>query len=243
MKPYALSLENVYVAYNSTIVLSNLCATVPQGTMVAILGPNGAGKTTFIKTIIGLLQPLAGVITCIGLPFTQYQHHLAYIPQRMAVDWDFPIHARDVVLMGCYKRLGIIRRPSQNDITRAYELLEHVDMLMHAHTPIAELSGGQQQRIFLARALMQNATLLFLDEPFTGIDIKSEQKIMSTLHDLQKEGKTVFVVHHDLACVPLHFDWTILLNGSTIASGPTSTTLTPTNITIAYNNRTVLPYV
>ena len=236
MKPFALNAYNVYVAYNNNLVLSNLHATIPQGVMVAIIGPNGAGKTTFIKTVIGLLQPLAGVITCLDVPFSQYRHHLAYIPQRMTVDWDFPIHVKDIVLMGCYKRLGLIRRPTQADIMHAYEALEQVGMQVYAHTPIAQLSGGQQQRIFLARALMQDASLLFLDEPFIGIDIATERKIISILLTLRTQGKTIFVVHHDLASVREYFDWVLFLNTTTVACGPIETTFIPQHIATTYGH-------
>lgn len=215
-------------------------AAIPQGAMVAIIGPNGAGKTTFIKTVLGLIQPLAGTITCLGLPFSEYRHHLAYIPQRLSVDWDFPVHVIDVVLMGCYKQLGIMRRPSTEHITQALNILDMVGLSKYAHTPIARLSGGQQQRVFLARAFMQDASLLFLDEPFIGIDITTERKIITLLHEQQKVGKTVFIVHHDVTSVREYFDWVLLLNRSTIACGPTTATYTPELISATYGNKEIL---
>lgn len=239
MKPFALNAHNVYVAYNNNIILSNIQAEIPQGTMVAIIGPNGAGKTTFLKTVMGLLQPLAGVITCLGLPFMHYQHHLAYIPQRMSVDWDFPVHVIDVVLMGCYKRVGLICRPTQADRMQAFEVLEQVDMLTYANTPIAQLSGGQQQRVFLARALMQDVSLLFLDEPFIGIDIATEQKIIAILHALRNQGRTIFVVHHDLTSVREYFDWVLLLNTTTVAYGPVQTTFISEHISSTYSHKEI----
>jgi len=242
MTPFALNAHNVYVAYNNSIILSNVTVAIPQGTMTAIIGPNGAGKTTFIKTVVGLLQPLAGNITCFGLPFSEYQHHIAYIPQRMTVDWDFPIHVKDVVLMGCYKKLGLMRRPTQAHIMRAFEILEQVGMLAYAHIPIAQLSGGQQQRVFLARALMQEASLIFLDEPFIGIDMATERKIVAILHELRSQGKTIFVVHHDLTSAREYFDWVLLLNTTTIACGPIATTFTPEYITHTYGH-SELPHV
>lgn len=239
MKPFALNAHSLYVAYNNNLILKNIVATIPQGTMVAIVGPNGAGKTTFIKTVIGLMQPIAGKITCLGMSFKEYRHHLAYIPQRMTVDWDFPMHVKDVVLMGSYKRLGVIQRPSHADIIRALEVLDLVDMAFYADTPIAQLSGGQQQRVFLARALMQNATLLFLDEPFVGVDMATERKIIALLRNLQNQGKTIFIVHHDLASVREYFDWVMLLKNTIIASGPVTTTFIPDFITTTYGHKDI----
>jgi len=217
----ALNVTHLTVKYHKEIVLSNLSVTVPQGVMVGIIGPNGAGKTTFIKSILGLIPTHAGSVAFFGDSFTKMRHKIAYVAQRMTVDWDFPITVFDMVLMGCYGALGWLKRPGKHEYNRVYEALEKVGLTAVAHRPIGELSGGQQQRAFLARALVQQADLYFLDEPFAAVDMVSEKIIVTLFKDLCAQGKTVIVVHHDVTTALLYFDWVLLLNKTCIAYGLT----------------------
>jgi manganese/zinc/iron transport system ATP- binding protein len=220
-RPSALLVEQLSVNYDKTPVLWDISLKIPQGQVVGIVGPNGAGKSTFIKTVLGLVEPLAGHIEFFGEPLAKVRGQLAYVPQRESVDWDFPITVRDLVLMGRYGRLGLFRWPRQADKAAAEHYLDKVGMRSYAERQISQLSGGQQQRVFIARALLQEAEILFLDEPFSGIDMATEKVIMDLLQELKKEGKTLFVVHHDLNRIERYFDWLILLNMRLVAAGPT----------------------
>ncbi len=201
---------------------------------MAIVGPNGAGKTTLIKAMLGLIRPVSGRVLIHGQPYVSNKQAVAYVPQRGSVDWDFPTTAFDVVLMGTYGQLGWIRRPGLRQKEAAREALQKVGMWDFADRQISQLSGGQQQRVFLARALVQEAPVYFMDEPFQGVDAVTEKAVVELLRELRAQGRTVLVVHHDLATVPEYFDWTTLLNVRRIASGPTSEIFTPENIAIAY---------
>ncbi|BDC35304.1 hypothetical protein Noda2021_12620 [Candidatus Dependentiae bacterium Noda2021] len=169
MNKPVLEINHLTVAYQQTPVLWDVCASIPKGVLLAIVGPNGAGKTTIIKTILGLIKPLAGTISIMGKPSHTQRHAIAYVPQRATIDWDFPVTVLDVVLMGCYAQLGWIKRPGPTHIQKAQEALKLVDMLEYENRPINTLSGGQQQRVFLARALMQDAPIYVMDEPFVGL--------------------------------------------------------------------------
>lgn len=223
----ALRVDQLTVNYDQTPVLWDLTFSIPQGKLVGVIGPNGAGKSTLIKTVLGLVTPLTGQIEFLGFPLKKVRRRVAYVPQRESVDWDFPITVRDLVLMGRYGRLGLLRWPRQADRAAADHYLDKVGMGAYADRQISQLSGGQQQRVFLARALLQEADLFFLDEPFSGIDMATEKAIMELLHQLKTEGKTVFVVHHDLNTVEQYFDWLILLNMRLIAAGPTAEVFNP----------------
>jgi manganese/zinc/iron transport system ATP- binding protein len=201
---------------------------------VGIIGPNGAGKTTFIKTALGLLQPISGNVEFFGHSLEKERQRIAYVPQRESVDWDFPITVRDLVLMGRYGRLGLFKHPRQADFAAVELYLDKVGMKEYANRQINELSGGQQQRVFLARALIQEADLYLMDEPFVGIDLTSKSVIMSLLHELVREGKTVFVVHHELDHIESYFDWLIMLNIRLIACGSVKETFTEENLAAAY---------
>lgn len=214
-------------------VLEDVSVTIPQGVMCGIIGPNGAGKTTFIKAILDLIPVAAGNIKILGTSLQDARQRIAYIPQRSSVDWDFPITVFDMVLMGCYGKLGWFRRPSAIDHDDVHKALKVVGLESYAHASIGTLSGGQQQRAFLARALMQDAHIYFLDEPFAGVDITTEHIIINLFKKLRDEGKTVIVVHHDLFTAPTYFDYVMLLNKSCVASGPTEQVLTQ-----AYLNQT-----
>lgn len=221
-QPEALQVYQLSVNYDKTPVLWDISLAVPTGTLVGIVGPNGAGKSTFIKTVLGLVKPISGKVEFFGMPLKEARGRIAYVPQRESVDWDFPITVRDLVLMGRYGRLGLFHWPRQADWAAADHYLEKVGMLQYAHRQINQLSGGQQQRAFLARALLQEADIYFMDEPFAGIDLATETVIMNLLRQLKSQGKTVFVVHHDLNTVEDYFDWAILLNMRLVACGPLS---------------------
>jgi len=235
--PNALEVRDLTMAYRDKPVLWDIDLTVPSGILMAIVGPNGAGKTTLIKAILSLLNPAAGQVRIFGRSYQEQRHLVGYVPQRGSVDWDFPTSVLDVVLMGRYGSLGWIKRPGRDDRQLAQEALEKVGMVQLASRQINQLSGGQQQRVFLARALVQQADLYFMDEPFQGVDAKTERAIIEILKDLRSSGKTVVAVHHDLQTVPEYFDWVTLLNVRCIASGPVQETFTDQNLRTAYGGR------
>jgi manganese/zinc/iron transport system ATP- binding protein len=218
-------------------VLWDVDLDVPEGVLMAIVGPNGAGKSTLIKTILGLVEPAAGQVLIYGRPFEEQRGLVGYVPQRGSVDWDFPTNALDVVMMGLYRRLGWVRRPGRAERETAMQALEKVGMADFAARQISQLSGGQQQRVFLARALVQDARVYFMDEPFAGVDATTERAIIALLRDLRAAGKTVVVVHHDLQTVPEYFDWVTLLNVRRIGSGPVGEVFTEDNLRRAYGGR------
>ncbi len=230
----ALEVTDLTVAYGEKPVLWDVDLTVPRGVLMAVVGPNGAGKTTLLKAALGLVKPVAGQVKILGEPFAASRKRVAYVPQRGSVDWDFPTSVLDVVLMGTYARLGWFRRPGRRERADAAAAIEQVGLTEFAHRQIKQLSGGQQQRVFLARALVQHADVYVMDEPFQGVDATTEQAILELLQRLRAEGKTVVVVHHDLATVRATFDWVTLLNVRKIASGPVTTTFTDENLRRAY---------
>ena len=233
----ALEITDLTVAYQEKPVLWDIDLAVPGGILMAVVGPNGAGKTTMIKSILGLLKPAAGQVLIFGRPYVEQRRLVGYVPQRGSVDWDFPTSALDVVMMGRYGALGWIKRPGQKERQLALEALAKVGMADYADRQISQLSGGQQQRVFLARALVQDAQIYFMDEPFQGVDATTERAIVTLLQDLRAAGKTVIVVHHDLQTVPEYFDWVTLLNVRRIASGPVETAFTAENLRLAYGGR------
>jgi manganese/zinc/iron transport system ATP- binding protein len=232
-----ITVEDLTVAYRDEPVLWDVDVTVPEGTLMAIVGPNGAGKSTLIKTVLGLMAPSAGRVLIYGKPYPQQRHLVAYVPQRGSVDWDFPTNALDVVLMGRYGHLGWIKRPGAGDRALALDALRKVGMEEFAGRQISQLSGGQQQRVFLARALVQNAQIYLMDEPFQGVDATTEKAIVNVLRELKSAGHTVVVVHHDLETVPEYFDHVLLLNVRAIASGRVEDVFTPENLRLAYGGR------
>lgn len=233
----AIEVEDLTVAYRDKPVLWDIDLIVPPGILMAIVGPNGAGKTTLIKASLGLIQPAAGKVLIYGKPYPEQRKMVAYVPQRGSVDWDFPTTVLDVVMMGRYGLIGWIKRPGKKDRNFAMEALDKVGMTSYAERQINQLSGGQQQRAFLARALVQQADVYFMDEPFQGVDATTERTIISLLRDLRSEGKTVLVVHHDLQTVPEYFDWVTLLNVRRIAGGPVQEVFTEENLRAAYGGR------
>ncbi len=235
--PWAVDVNDLTVAYRDKPVLWDIDLQVPPGVLMAIVGPNGAGKTTLIKAILNLVRPTAGRVHVFGRPYRQQRRLVGYVPQRGSVDWDFPTNVLDVVMMGRYGALGWGRRPGRRERSQALEAIRKVGMESFVNRQISQLSGGQQQRVFLARALVQDAEVYLMDEPFQGVDAKTERAIMSLLQELRSAGKTVLVVHHDLQTVPEYFDWVTLLNVRRIASGPVAEVFTEENLRTAYGGR------
>ena len=233
----ALEVTDLTVAYHEKPVLWDIDLDVPGGVLMAIVGPNGAGKTTMIKAILGLLKPAAGQVLIHGKPYSEQRRLVGYVPQRGSVDWDFPTSALDVVMMGRYGTLGWIKRPGKKEREMALDALQKVGMGDYAERQISQLSGGQQQRVFLARALVHDAQIYFMDEPFQGVDATTERAIVTLLQGLRARGKTVIVVHHDLQTVPEYFDWVTLLNVRRIASGPIDQVFTDENLRQTYGGR------
>lgn len=238
---YAAEVEDLTVAYGEKLVLWDVDLKIPQGELMAIVGPNGAGKTTLIKAMLGLVKPVSGSVrfyTDDGSDSASpIKNSVGYVPQSGSVDWDFPATVLDVVLMGRYGKLGWLRRPKKADREMALETLNKVGMQQYAGRQISQLSGGQQQRVFLARALVQQAKLYLMDEPFKGVDAHTEKAIITLLKELRKQEKTVVVVHHDLQTVPEYFDWVTLINLRLVESGPVSTTFTKENIARTYRDK------
>jgi manganese/zinc/iron transport system ATP- binding protein len=233
----AVEVTDLTVAYGEKPVLWDVDLEVPAGTLTAVVGPNGAGKTTLIRAILGMVQPAAGRALVHGRPYAEARRRVAYVPQRGSVDWDFPTSALDVVLMGTYGRLGWVRRPGGEEKGAARRALEQVGMADYEGRQISQLSGGQQQRVFLARALVQQADVYFMDEPFQGVDATTERAIVELLRELRSGGKTVLAVHHDLQTVPEYFDRVALLNVRRIASGPVEEVFTEENLRRTYGGR------
>ncbi|MFS0788529.1 metal ABC transporter ATP-binding protein [Shouchella sp. 1P09AA] len=229
-----LDVENISAAYRKNTVLKNVSFTVEKGSLTGIVGPNGAGKSTLIKALLNLHPPLHGQVRFFDSTLKRQKSRVGYVPQRGSVDWDFPTNALDVVLMGLYRHIGWLRWPKKKHKEKAMEALRKVGMEDFAKRQISQLSGGQQQRVFLARALVQNADLYFMDEPFAGVDAATERAIMDILKQLREDGKTVLVVHHDLQTVADYFDHVLFLNKTVIAHGKTDDTFTTSNITKAY---------
>lgn len=227
---YALEIHDLTVAYDSKPVLWDIDLQIPKGTLSAIIGPNGAGKTTLMKAILKLLKPISGKISFPALT----QGNIAYVPQSESVDWDFPATVLEVVTMGRYGHLGWLKYPGKKERNMALEMLQAVGMEEFSNRQINQLSGGQKQRVFLARALIQDAELYLMDEPFKGVDVQTEKAIISLLKDLQTREKTVIVVHHDLQTVREYFDWVTLINREVIANGTESEVFHKNNLKKTY---------
>lgn len=236
-KTIALVVDDLTVAYNSKPAIWDVDLQIPEGVLSAIVGPNGAGKSTLIKAALNLIPRAAGTVRYYGLPYDQARSFVGYVPQRGSVDWDFPTSVVDVVTMGLYGQLGWFRRPGRKEHNLAMHALEQVGLQDFAHRQISQLSGGQQQRTFLARALVQDAQIYFMDEPFAAVDAVTERAIIAIMRELRQRGKTVLVVHHDLATVEEYFDWVTLLNVEVVASGPVETTFTPELLRKTYGGR------
>ena len=232
-----ISIKGLSVSYERKRVLSNIFLETEAGKVYGVVGPNGAGKSTLFKAILGLIDINNGIIEINGRTIKAERKKVVYVPQKNDVDWNFPATVYDIVLMGRYPYKSILERINTEDKAITLNALEEVGMLAYKDRQIGELSGGQQQRVFLARALCQQAEIFLLDEPFVGVDITTEERIIQILKGLAKEQKTLLVVHHDLASVEKYFDKVILLNQRLIAYGDTSTTFTNENIAKAYGGQ------
>jgi manganese/zinc/iron transport system ATP- binding protein len=235
-----LSIHDLTVAYHRRPVLWDVTVDVPAGNLVGIVGPNGAGKSTLFRAVMDLIPRASGTVLVFGDEYRRQRHRVAYVPQRESVDWDFPVNVLDVVLMGLYGQIGWLRRIRKADRQRAVEALDRVGIADLARRQISQLSGGQQQRTFLARALVQNADLYFMDEPFAGVDAATEQAIIELLQRLRIEGKTALVIHHDLQTVAEYFDYLVLLNMRVVAHGPTQQVFNQANLQKTYGGRLTL---
>ncbi len=219
-KKTALEVQELTVNYDKMAVLWDINFSIPCGTCVGVIGPNGAGKSTLLKSAMGFIRGVSGKVLFFCEPLSHVRKRVAYIPQRLSVDWDFPMTAIDLVLMGCYAKLGLFKWVSKKDKLAAKKALAMVGMEDFADRQIGELSGGQQQRLFIARAFLQDADVYLMDEPFAGVDMGTEKALVALFEELKEQGKTLIVVHHDLATVETYFDWVIMLNTCLIASGP-----------------------
>ncbi|WP_314763173.1 ABC transporter ATP-binding protein [uncultured Selenomonas sp.] len=214
-----LHVEDVTMAYRENAVLWDIDLDVPTGVRCAIVGPNGAGKSTLLKGVLGLEKPVAGYVRLWGKTIDEVRERIAYVPQRGAVNWDFPTTVFDVVLMGRYVHIGLMRRPGREDRERARAALAEMQLEKLAERQISELSGGQKQRVFIARALAQESDLYIMDEPLAGVDETTERIVMDKFVALQKARKTVIAVHHDLSTLDMYFDYLVVLNRTIKASG------------------------
>lgn len=229
-----INVNNLSAAYRKNQVLHGVDFQVDRGTLTSIVGPNGAGKSTLIKVMLNLHPRLSGETTFLGMPYSKAKKHIGYVPQRGSVDWDFPTNALDVVLMGLYGSIGYFKWPKKMHRELALQALSEMGMADYSNRQISQLSGGQQQRVFLARALVQDADIYFLDEPLAGVDAATERVIMDTLQQLKSRGRTVMVVHHDLQTVEDYFDHVLLLNRKVIAHGSTDEVFNNDNLHATY---------
>lgn len=232
-----LEVHDLSVSYARKPVLWGVDFTLPAGCIAGIVGPNGAGKSTLLKSIMGLISGSSGYVKLFGESLNDVRHRVSYVPQRESVDWDFPVSVLDVVLMGRYAKVGLLRSIGRRDKEVAMDCLARVGMQSFFKRQISQLSGGQQQRVFLARALAQEADLYFMDEPFAGVDAATEQAIIGLLRDMAAAGKTIVVVHHDLQSARDYFNWIILLNMHLIAAGPTQEVFTDEKVQQTYGGK------
>jgi ABC-type Mn2+/Zn2+ transport system ATPase subunit len=223
--PPAIEVEHLTVSYGPTPALLDVSLSIEPGKLVGVIGPNGSGKSTLIKAILGFVRPDFGTVRLFGQPVDQTKGHVAYVPQRSSVDWDFPVTVREVALMGRYGHVPWWRNLGPLDIAQAEAALEMVRMKDFQHRQIGQLSGGQQQRVFMARALAQGAEILLLDEPFAGVDAATERAILDVLRLSREAGRTLVVVHHDLATAAEYFDTLILIKQRLFAAGPPAAVL------------------
>ncbi|NDU99459.1 metal ABC transporter ATP-binding protein [Pseudoroseicyclus tamaricis] len=233
----ALSVQGLTVSYGQKPAVFDVSAAFRPRAMTAIIGPNGAGKSTMLKAALGVVPRLSGEVRVFGQPLSEARARIAYVPQRASVDWDFPTNVRDVVLMGLYRKVGLLGRITGAHRRLADECLARVGIEGFAGRQIGQLSGGQQQRVFLARALAQEADLYLLDEPFAGVDAATERAIIEVLKGLKAEGKAVVAVHHDLSTVGAYFDDVLLLNVRRIAAGPVEAAFTAESLQATYGGR------
>ncbi|MEM1321981.1 MAG: metal ABC transporter ATP-binding protein [Bacteroidota bacterium] len=233
----SILVKGLSVSYERKRVLTNVFLEIEAGKIYGVIGPNGAGKSTLFKAILGLIDINAGIVEIKGQSIEDRRKEVVYVPQKNEVDWNFPATVFDIVLMGRYPHKGIFERLGKKDREIAMHALEEVGITALKDRQIGELSGGQQQRVFLARALCQEANTFLLDEPFVGVDVTTEEKIVQILKEQAAKGHTLLVVHHDLSTVHTYFDRVILLNQRLIAYGDTATTFTEDNISKTYGGQ------
>ena len=236
----ALSVDDLTVAYHRKPVIWDVGFDLPSGSLIGVVGPNGAGKSTLLKAVMDLVPVASGRVRVFGEPYKKSRHRVGYVPQRESVDWDFPVDALDVVAMGLYSQIGWFRPVRKKHRQAAREALDRVGIADLAGRQISQLSGGQQQRTFLARALVQDADLYLMDEPFAAVDASTEKAIVEILRELKSRGKTALVIHHDLQTVPEYFDYVVLLNMRVVAHGPVAETFTSENLQKTYGGRLTL---
>ena len=232
-----LTAKQVFVTYrNGQTALRDASFEIPASTITGLVGVNGAGKSTLFKAIMGFVPLAKGEIEIFGLPAATAlkQNIVAYVPQAEEVDWSFPVLVEDVVMMGRYGHMGFFRNPKPADHDAVANALDRVNMADYRKRQIGELSGGQRKRVFLARALAQDGRLILLDEPFTGVDVKTEEAIIKLLRELRDEGRVMLVSTHNLGSVPEFCDRTVLVKGTVLAYGPTETTFTRENLELAF---------
>ena len=236
-KPPIIEVRHLTVSYGTRPALLDVSVSIEPDQLVGVIGPNGSGKSTLIKVILGFIRPDVGEVFIDGQDVQNAKGRVAYVPQRGAVDWDFPITVREVALMGRYQQIPWHRSPRKEDRDAALEALEMVRMSDFADRQIAQLSGGQQQRVFLARALAQGADILLLDEPFAGVDAATERAILEVLERAKETGKTLVVVHHDLTTAAEYFDKLILLKQRLYAYGTPQAVLNEELLSQVYEGR------
>lgn len=237
MNSTAIEIHDLTVSYHRKPVLWGIDCEIPEGEMTAIIGPNGAGKSTLMKAMLGLIPQASGHTLFWGKTIDAMRSKISYMPQRESVDWDFPITVEQVVMMGRNQSIGLFKKPRAADHLLVSQALHQVGLESFSKRQIAELSGGQQQRVFLARALVQDADVYLMDEPFAGVDIGTEQMIMNVLQSMKQAGKTIIAIHHDLLSVSRHFDNALLLNLRKIAFGKTTDVLNDPILQETYGGR------
>lgn len=232
-----LEIRGLAVSYGANTALTGVEAAVPPGSVAGLIGPNGSGKSTLLKTIAGVIQPSAGTVTLGGRAIREQASRVAFVPQREEVNWDFPVSAREVVLMGRYRAIGWLRLPGSEDRKRADEALDRLGLGGLGHRHISQFSGGQQQRVFLARAMVQDPAVVLLDEPFTGVDVKNRGVFHEAIREFARRGVTVLIATHDLGEVHDTTDMVMCLNRRMVAFGPTATTYTPANLRATFGGQ------
>lgn len=237
-KPIAIKIDDVSVRYHEKTVLYDATADVPEGSICGLVGMNGAGKSTLFKSIMAAVPLEKGSVMLAGKPVKQAQKEgvVAYVPQTEAIDWNFPVSVWDTVMMGRYGFMNVMRIPKKHDEDAVMRALERVHLTDFADRQVGQLSGGQRKRVFVARALAQGASILLLDEPFAGVDAKTEASLVSLLRELQKQNVTTLIAAHDLNTIGSYCDHIILLKQTIIASGPTKKVFTSENIAKTYDS-------
>lgn len=239
-KSIPLSIDDLTVAYHRKPVIWDITFDLPAGSLVGVVGPNGAGKSTLLKAVMDLIPRASGRVKVFGESYAENRSRVGYVPQRESVDWDFPVDALDVVTMGLYREIGWCMPVRKKHREAAMEALRRVGIADLANRQISQLSGGQQQRTFLARALVQDADLYLMDEPFAAVDAATERAIVDVLREMQSRGKTAVVIHHDLQTVSEYFDHVVLLNMRVVAHGLVKDVFTKENLQKTYGGRLTL---